>query len=180
MSAYVKAADAIREAFDCAVVIVHHCGIDGTRPRGHTSLTGAADAQLSVKRDALKNIIVSVEWMKDGDSEGDMIASRLEQVEVGVDEDGEPITSCIVISVEPEPADVTAKRQRLNPNQQTMLNLLDAAGSAGLSLDEWNDKARDLDIGAKRRATLFDIRSKLEELKLVHSYADRWYSSRLR
>ena len=95
MSAYVKAADANREAFDCAVVIVHHCGIDGTRPRGHTSLTGAADAQLSVKRDALKNIIVSVEWMKDGDSEGDMIASRLEQVEVGVDEDGDAITSCI-------------------------------------------------------------------------------------
>jgi AAA domain len=26
MAAYVKAADAIRDAFDCAVVIVHHCG----------------------------------------------------------------------------------------------------------------------------------------------------------
>jgi hypothetical protein len=34
------------------VVIVHHCGIEGTRPRGHSSLTGAADAQLAVKRDA--------------------------------------------------------------------------------------------------------------------------------
>src|SRR5215213_6257314 len=52
MSAYVNAADAIREAFQCAVVVVHHCGIDGTRPRGHTSLTGAVEAQLAVKRDA--------------------------------------------------------------------------------------------------------------------------------
>ena len=26
MSAYVRAADAIREAFECAVVVVHHCG----------------------------------------------------------------------------------------------------------------------------------------------------------
>src|SRR5262249_55468616 len=43
MGMYVKAADAIRDAFGCAVVIVHHCGIEGTRPRGHTSLTGAAD-----------------------------------------------------------------------------------------------------------------------------------------
>src|SRR5262245_1911051 len=34
MSAYISAADAIREAFRCAVVIVHHCGVDGTRPRG--------------------------------------------------------------------------------------------------------------------------------------------------
>ena len=50
MSAYVRAADAIRETFDCAVLIVHHCGIK-LRPRGHTSLTGAADAQLAVKRD---------------------------------------------------------------------------------------------------------------------------------
>lgn len=38
MSAYVQAADAIREEFECAVPIVHHCGIDGTRPRGHTAI----------------------------------------------------------------------------------------------------------------------------------------------
>jgi RecA-family ATPase len=34
MGAYVKAADAIREAFTCAVIVVHHCGIEGRRPRG--------------------------------------------------------------------------------------------------------------------------------------------------
>jgi hypothetical protein len=28
----------IRNAFGCAVIVVHHCGIDATRPRGHTSL----------------------------------------------------------------------------------------------------------------------------------------------
>src|SRR5262245_8365977 len=31
MTAYLGAADAIREAFDCAVIIVHHCGVDGSR-----------------------------------------------------------------------------------------------------------------------------------------------------
>ena len=41
MSDYIKASDALREAFGCAVIIVHHCGTEGTRPRGHTSLTGA-------------------------------------------------------------------------------------------------------------------------------------------
>jgi RecA-family ATPase len=63
MTAYIRAADAIREAFGCAVIIVHHCGIDGTRPRGHTSLTGAVDAQLAVKRDGAGNIEVKVEWI---------------------------------------------------------------------------------------------------------------------
>lgn len=99
MAAYVKAADAIREAFGCAVVIVHHCGINETRPRGHTSLTGAADAQLAAKRDTDGNIIVVVEWMKDG-PEGEMIASRLEEVTVGADEDGAPIQSCVVVPAE--------------------------------------------------------------------------------
>jgi RecA-family ATPase len=52
MGAYVKAADKLREKFGCAVVIIHHCGINDKRPRGHTSLTGAADAQISVTREA--------------------------------------------------------------------------------------------------------------------------------
>ena len=42
-----QACDRSRQAFGCAVVIIHHCGIQGTRPRGHTSLTDAADAQLA-------------------------------------------------------------------------------------------------------------------------------------
>jgi hypothetical protein len=99
MSAYVRAADAIRDAFGCVVIIIHHCGVEGSRPRGHTSLTGAVDAQLSVKRDGMENIVVTVEMAKDG-PQGDTITSRLEPVEVGTDEDGEPITSCVVHEAE--------------------------------------------------------------------------------
>jgi hypothetical protein len=98
MAAYIRAADAVREAFGCAVIIVHHCGIDGTRPRGHTSLTGAVDAQLACRRDASDNILIEIEWMKDG-PEGDQVVSRLESVEVGTDEDGVAITSCVVVPV---------------------------------------------------------------------------------
>ena len=99
MSNYVRAADAIRDAFGCSVLVVHHCGINDSRPRGHTSLTGAADAQLAVKRDGGGNIFVTVEFMKDG-NEGESIAARLEFVEVGTDEDGEPITSCVVVEID--------------------------------------------------------------------------------
>jgi AAA domain len=103
MAAYIKAADAIREAFGCAVIIIHHCGVDGSRPRGHTSLTGAADAQLAVKRDASGNVIVKVEFMKDG-SEGAEIVSELKLVELGTDDDGDPITSCVVVAPEVDTA----------------------------------------------------------------------------
>jgi hypothetical protein len=107
MANYIKAADAIREELGCVVVIVHHSGVDATRPRGHTSLTGAVDAQIKVMRDAAGNIVAEVEWMKDG-PEGEIIVSRLEVVDVGTDADGEPITSCVVAPVDgqaiPEPA----------------------------------------------------------------------------
>ena len=95
MSAYVRATDRLREAFSCAVLVIHHCGINGDRPRGHTSLTGAADAQIAVKRDAGDEITTIVEYMKDG-PQGEETASRLTVIEVGTDEDGEPITSCII------------------------------------------------------------------------------------
>jgi hypothetical protein len=53
-------------------------GVDGSRPRGHTSLTGAADAQIAVSRDEPTNeVVVTLELMKDG-AEGDVITSRLE------------------------------------------------------------------------------------------------------
>jgi hypothetical protein len=93
MGRYIRAADAVREALNCAVIVVHHCGHEGSRPRGHSSLLGAADAVISVKKNNGQTI-ATVEMSKDGKG-GDAIASRLEPVTVRHDEDGE-ITSCII------------------------------------------------------------------------------------
>jgi hypothetical protein len=170
MTAYIKAADAIREAFECAVIIVHHCGIEGTRPRGHTSLTGAADAQLSVKRDGQGTILVEVECAKDG-PQGDLVASRLENVVVGTDEDGEDITSCIVVTAD---TPSTSSEGRLTPNQQTMYRILHEAGPPGLSLDDWYERARGEGIGTNRRATLGDIRAALHAKGLITQTVHGW------
>jgi RecA-family ATPase len=122
MGAYIKATDAIRDAFNCSVMVVHHCGVNDSRPRGHTSLTGAADARLAVTRDAAKNILVDVEFMKDGEG-SEQIVSALESVEVGKDDDEDIITSCIV--VEAETTEV-ARTGQLTKNQQTYLSILKA------------------------------------------------------
>jgi AAA domain len=171
MTASIRAADAIREAFGCAVIIVHHCGIDGTRPRGHTSLTGAVDAQIAIKRDAAENVLVEVEWMKDG-AEGEVLVNKLEVVEVGTDADGEPITSCVVL-----PADtpnMTAAEPKLSPNQQTMFMLLHTAGAAGLTTDDWNERARETGLGIKRKADLYDFREALKSKGRIRQYGNRW------
>ena len=169
MTAYLGATDAIREAFGCAAIIVHHCGVDGTRPRGHTSLTGTVDAQLAVKRDAAGNIVVTLECMKDG-PEGEVIASRLERVELGSDEDGDPITSCVVVPA--EVAQTEAPGPRLTRNQQTMFAILHDARS--LSTEQWNERAREAGIGTKRKADLVDIRVALKAKGLVYETMSGW------
>jgi hypothetical protein len=127
MSAYVQAADTLREAFDCLVVIIHHCGRDGTRPRGHTSLTGTVDAQISVMKDETGNIVLAVEHLKDGEI-GVTITARLVQLEIGVDENGEPATSCLVEPVESQ-AETTpvAKKQKLTNAEDIAVRALHEA-----------------------------------------------------
>jgi hypothetical protein len=122
MAKYVKAADIIRGTFGCVVIIVHHCGIDATRPRGHTSLTGAADAQLAVKRDEQNNVVVTVQWMKDG-PEGEVLRSHLGLVELGADDDGDAITSCVVEPVEQDHTP-NGKKVKLSPYAVIALRLL--------------------------------------------------------
>jgi hypothetical protein len=126
MTAYIRAADAVREAFGCAVVIIHHCGVDASRPRGHTCLTGAVDAQLAAKRDTANNVIVEVEWMKDGE-EGGTVASRIEVVEVGTDSNGAPITSCVVVPADDVPTVAKAKPAKMPKAVQTALRALKEA-----------------------------------------------------
>ena len=115
MAGYISACDRLREAFGCAVIVVHHCGVEGTRPRGHTSLSGAVDAQIAVKRDKAGNIVAAVEFMKDG-PEGDEIVSHLVVIDLGTDEDGETVTSCVV-----EPSDGSSQICRRFPTGQAGL-----------------------------------------------------------
>ena len=102
MGAYVRAAEAIRDRFGCVVIIVHHCGYDDTRPRGHSSLPGAVDAQLAVVR-AEEIITVTVEMMRDG-PEDTQVVSAVESIEVGQDQNGKILTSLVVIPSEADPA----------------------------------------------------------------------------
>ena len=114
---------------DMGVIIVHHCGVEGTRPRGHTSLTGAADAQLAVSRDADENVIVKVEWMKDG-AEGEVIASRLGPIEIGTDADGDAISSCVIIPVDSAALATRIVSRRLSDRQRLALDALNEAALA--------------------------------------------------
>jgi len=80
------------------VVLVHHAGKDVTRGmRGHSSLFAALDAVIQVSRDGERR-----EWTliksKDG-QDGEAHGFSLKVLNLGEDDDGDPVTSCVVESV---------------------------------------------------------------------------------
>jgi hypothetical protein len=174
MANYIAAAEAIQAAFCCAVIIVHHHGIDETRPRGHTSLRGAVDALIKVVRDDQNIIIVEIEDMRDG-PEGTQLLSKLVVVDVGADNAGRPLTSAVIEPLDPNNYRSDGRKMpKLSANQRTMFSILDAA-PAGLTTDEWNEQARGAGLGTKRRADLHDLRVGLKTRGLVCENSGRWF-----
>jgi hypothetical protein len=131
MTGYVNAAGAISAAFDCAVIIVHHCGHDDRRMRGFSGLGGNVDCQIAITRDPLSGVIVSTVIEAKDMASGDSMASKLETVVVGKDVDGEPINSCVVV-----PSELPATRKgakKLNAKQQLVIRALIALSSGSES-----------------------------------------------
>jgi len=123
MARFLAAAESVALELSCAVIIVHHCGIDASRPRGHTSLSGAVESQLKAERANTGEVIVTVELAKDF-AEGTEIVSRLEPVELGADADGDPITSLVVVPSEGSPTK-RATTRKLSDRQRLALAALD-------------------------------------------------------
>ena len=90
---------ALARATGALVVLVHHVGKDESKgARGWSGLKAAADAEITVtRRDNLRAAAVSK--MKDG-ADGAVLPFKLVDVDLGKDEEGEPITSCIVEHLE--------------------------------------------------------------------------------
>jgi RecA/RadA recombinase len=88
----------IHDATKATIGIIHHAGKDLSRgARGWSGLKGAMDAELEVNRNeetGAREIVVRKQ--KDG-RDGDVFPFKLETVVLGHDEDGDAITSCIVV-----------------------------------------------------------------------------------
>lgn len=77
------------------VLLVHHTGKDATKGmRGHSSLHAALDAAIEVTRNGDQRGW-QVAKSKDGE-DGAGQPFQLEVVHLGLDEDGDPITSCVI------------------------------------------------------------------------------------
>jgi RecA-family ATPase len=119
MGAFVKNCDTIREQTGAHVLIVHHAGKDTTKgSRGHSSLRAAADTEIEVIQN--KGVVTAeIKKQRDGRT-GDKFSFTLESIQLGMDEEGDQVTSCVLISTE-TPAKV---RKKLSPQNQRALDVL--------------------------------------------------------
>lgn len=132
MSRLVMNLDRLRAQSGAALLLVHHTGKDTTKgARGSSVLNGAVDAMLEIERlgdGKLRRLIVRK--CRDG-VDGATFDFQLRQVDVGEDEDGEPVTSCIVEVADRQQAAATAQ-ERMSASQKISLDALrDAVVHAG-------------------------------------------------
>lgn len=105
MTGLVAQAEKVRRLVDATVLLVHHAGKNGDRGlRGHSSLLAALDTVIVVRRSKQDG---SAAWALEKRKDGPEDASRsfqLATVELCVDAEGDPLTSCVVVEGGSSPA----------------------------------------------------------------------------
>jgi archaellum biogenesis ATPase FlaH len=105
------------------VLLVHHSGKDASKgSRGHSSIKAACDVELEVKRGKDTRSITTTK-MKDG-REGLSYIFTLHTVVLGIDEDGDDISSCIVEFLGPGTVETEDKKKKTGKNELSILGIL--------------------------------------------------------
>lgn len=141
---------AMHRATGALVLLIHHTGKDATKgARGHSSLKGAADVMIEVTRNGDYRL-ATIYKMKDGE-EGASWNFKLRPVVLGMDEDGDDITSCVIEMVEPPESQKATEPK--GARQRAMLKLVKTLGEPCTIVDLLDEAVKEmpLDKGKKDR-----------------------------
>jgi len=123
MGLAIAAVKRIRDECGGLVILIHHPGKDETKGlRGHSSLHAALDTVIEVSRKGDRRAW-KLTKAKDG-ADGAEHQFRLEVVEVGTDEDGDPITSCVIVPEETAADTVRGAKVPTGGNQRLIWDAL--------------------------------------------------------
>lgn len=127
----INAAKLIQQSVGGLVLLVHHSGKDSSKGmRGHSSLHAALDAAIEVRRSG-DDREWSVAKAKDGE-DGKSHLFRLKVVDMGIDEDGDPITSCVIEAM----AGDRIKSKPLTPALKLGMDTFMSAASGNIREDD--------------------------------------------
>lgn len=152
VGAFNNAVAALIESTGACVMIVHHTGKNkNAGARGSSALLGAIDTEILVDGGA-----VTATKQRDVEA-GEPIGFRLKTVVVGLDEDNEEVTSCVV---EPNAATRQAGG-KLNGNQKRAFDVLCdlRPNNDPITATEWKEKCNE--FLPARKAAFYDLRNGL-------------------
>lgn len=120
MGAFVANVDRLRRLLGCAVLIVHHTGKESARgARGHSLLHAATDTEAELTRDESSGVsTLRVTKQRDLPCEG-LFAFTLKSVPLGIDDEGDELTSCVIRPTDDVPG--AASRIRLTDDERAYL-----------------------------------------------------------
>jgi hypothetical protein len=165
----------IRNTGAC-VMVLHHPPKNGTGPRGSGALHGAVDTELEVNSRR-------IEPTKQRDMEiSEPIGFKLHPVMIGLDEDGEDITSCVVL-----PNEASAVKPAKPKGKESLADLAfdvlcqKTPNGEPIDNDTWMEACDEFlpERKASKRATWFRLRNSLERKGKVKLVGDNIYKRRL-
>jgi KaiC/GvpD/RAD55 family RecA-like ATPase len=111
MNQIIDAVKRLQREIGCTVICIHHTGKDESRgPRGWSGVTGAVDTEIHIVRDGDISTVTAVKQRDMAD--GGTFNFKLHQVTLGIDEDGDDVTSCIVDLSDPPPPKMPSGKAR--------------------------------------------------------------------
>lgn len=134
MGLIVTAAKILQDLIGGLVLLIHHTGkVASKGMRGHSSLHAALDCAIEVKRNGDNR-----EWLVAKSKDGEDGAShpfKLEVVHLGTDNDGDAITSCVIVANQSAQT-VAKKMPTLGSNQTIALTALKEALRESVDIDK--------------------------------------------
>lgn len=123
MTALIRNIDAIREATGAHIMLVHHTGKDTARgARGHSSLRAATDTEIEVQNeDGARAAQVTKQRDYPG---GETFAFSLKNVDLGIDQDGDQVNSCVVVAENSE--EFTAAKKATKGRGKNQILIMEA------------------------------------------------------
>lgn len=134
MGQIIAAAKILQELLGGLLLFIHHTGKDASKGmRGHSLLHAALDCAIEVRRNGDNR-----EWVlaKSKDSEdGASHSFKLEVVHLGTDNDGDAITSCVIVANQSAQA-IAKKTPTLGSNQKIALEALEQPLRESVDIDK--------------------------------------------
>lgn len=116
----------IQEATGALVILIHHSGKnEGAGARGWSGIRAAVDVEICITRNN-DDRTAEITKLKDGEGEGRKFPFRLQVVDLGRDNYGDQVTSCVVEHLDTAPA--TTLKRPTGKDQRIVFEVIESHG----------------------------------------------------